>query len=261
MPTPEEIKQIKKQTEKDAILKESKDFATQDIPQQVSGELPQILASPYDQGLFQADFVNRKIRTVPVQAIASSTRKFMKLHPDFLLSGVLESISSETQVLGSAGATTLATYTIPLNSISRNYAGSATSSGSKDWRNTGNVFRITASGMYTTDDGTSTVAIACKVGSTTYHTITTTAGTISNAPWRIEWVFTVKTIGASGKAFSYASAKTNNVNKDSVQTTAGGVTIDTTVSPGQAISLTATWSSGDSGDSITIRQFLIELLN
>lgn len=200
--------------------------------------------------IFVVDFINRKIRTIPGVNIATNTKKFLKLHPDFLLSGVLEAISSETSVAGTAGETTLQTYTIPLNTISGN--NSVT-------ENAGNVFRIRAAGNYTTDDATSTVAIACKMGSTTYHTITTTGAIVTNAPWMIDWLVIVKTIGATGKAFSYASAKTNNVNKDSVETTSGGVTIDTTAN--QAITITATWTSGSAGDTIYIRQFLVELMN
>lgn len=206
---------------------------------------------------FQIDFVNRLIKNIPFITIGSSTKSFLKVSPDFLLSGVLKADASVTSVLGSASETTLSTYTIPLNTISRNYTGAATSSGPRDWRDAGNIFRIHASGIYTTDDATANVAIALKVGSTTYHTITTTGATVTNAPWYIDWTFIVATIGSSGTTESFVKAQTNNVNKDSGGTST--IAIDTTAD--QAISLTATWASGDAGDTISVRQFMVELLN
>lgn len=195
-----------------------------------------------------ANQVTGRIINRPSRAIGVSSRKFLKLHPDFLVSGVLECDATVVTVAGDAGATTLKTYTIGANQISRNNSVTELA---------GNTFRIHTAGTYTTDDGSATVAIALKVGSTTYHTITTTAASVTDAPWCIDWVIIVSAIGASGTAESYASAKTNNVNKDSGST--GTQTIDTTAS--QAISLTATWSSGSSGDNIKIRQFMVELLN
>jgi len=139
--------------------------------------------------------------------------------------------------------------------ISRNYTGSGTSG--KEFRNAGNTFRIWAAGRMTTDDATATVAIKLKVGSTTYHTITTTGATVTNAPWYVNWTIIVPTIGSSGTAESFAEASTNNVRKDSASTATQ--TIDTTAA--QTISITATWTSGSAGDDISIRQFLIELIN
>lgn len=201
-----------------------------------------------DKQIFLSDFTNRKIRVLPTKAIATSTRKFMKLHPDFLISGVLEADATVTSVAGTASETTLNSYTVPLNSISRNDSRS---------EKAGNAFRIRASGRYTTDDAAATVAIALKIGTTTYHTITTTAATVTNAPWFVDWLVIISAIGSSGTAESFASARTNNVNKDSASTATQ--TIDTTAN--QTISLTATWTGGSAGDNISIRQFIIELIN
>lgn len=209
-----------------------------------------------DSRLFVIDFSNRVIKNVPTKNIASDTRKFLKLHPDFFLSGVLKADATVTSVDGDPGTeATLNSYTIPLNTISRNQSGTATTG--KNFRHAGNAFRIRAAGRYTTDDATATVALALKVGSTTYHTITTTAATVTNAPWMVDWLVIIPTIGTSGTAESYVSAKTNNVNKDAASTATQ--TIDTTAA--QIISITATWTSGSAGDDISIRQFLIELIN
>lgn len=256
MPTPEEIKQEKDQQEKDAILPESKDFAVSESIQEEQGIFSDKLPdNSYEQGIFRIDFINRLIKNLPTGNIATSTRKFLKLRPEFLLSGVLEADVTVVSVAGTAGETTLNSYTIPLNTISRNQSGTATSG--TFFKKAGNVFRVRAAGRYTTDDATATVAIACKVGSTTYHTITTTGATVSNAPWNIDWLIIVATIGSSGTVESQCIAKTNNVNKDSANTAT--IAIDTTAN--QIISLTATWTSGSAGDNLSIRQFLIELLN
>ncbi len=195
-----------------------------------------------------AQQISGKIIPVKAPLKGGSGFKFLKLSPDFLLSGVLEASATVTAVAGNAGETTLNTYTVPLNSISRN-----------DTRteNVGNVFRVHAAGRYTTDDATATVALKLKVGSTTYHTLTSTGATVTNAPWRVTWTIMISAIGTSGTAESFAEAAINNVNKDSPSTATQA--IDTTVA--QAISLTATWTSGDAADGISIRQFLIELLN
>ena len=255
MPTPEELKQEKEQQEKDAILPESRDFASESIEAEQGVLFENKEQSPYEQGIFRIDFFNKLIKNLSTSNIATSTRKFLKLRPEFLLSGVLEADATVVSVAGNAGETTLNSYTIPLNTISRNQSGTATSG--TFFKKAGNVFRIRASGRYTTDDATATVAIALKVGSTTYHTITTTGATVSNAPWNIDWLIIVATIGSSGTVESQCTAKTNNVNKDSANTAT--IAIDTTAN--QTISLTATWTSGSAGDSLSIRQFIVELLN
>lgn len=158
----------------------------------------------------------------------------------FNLSGVINIDTTNTQVAGSAGATNLNSFTFFGN----------------EWH-PGMTVRVSVRGVYTTDDASSTVALALRMGSTTYHTITTTAATVTNAPWIINWVFTVVTLGSSGTAESSASARTNNVNKDTVASSA--VAIATTTN--QALTIQATWTSGSAGDTITVHQFLIEILN
>lgn len=205
--------------------------------------------------LFAINNYHRRIQNIQARNIASASKKFLKLSPDFYLSGVLKADATVTSVNGTQGETTLNSYTIPLNTISRNYTGSGTTG--KEFRDSGNVFRIRASGRYTTDDATATVAISLKVGSTTYHTITTTGATVTNAPWYVNWTVIVSTIGSAGTAESFAEASTNNVRKDSASTATQ--TLDTTAT--QTISITATWTSGSAGDDVSVRQFIVELMN
>ncbi len=205
---------------------------------------------------FVIDYNNRIIRVIPGVERATATRKFLKLRPEFLLSGVLECDTTVVSVAGTAGETTLNSYTVPLNTISRNMANTAATSG-RDFKKTGNAFRIRASGPYTTDDALALITLNLKVGSTTHLTVSNTQATVTNAQWCIDWLLIIATIGSSGTSESAVTAFVNNIAK-STSTTAT-VAIDTTAA--QIISLTATWSGGSAGDTISIRQFLVELIN
>lgn len=225
--------------------KESLDFKTLD-------EFKNISYHP-----FLINYEHRRLQPIPGMDIATSSRKFLKLSPDFYLSGTLASIQSNKVVAGTDSATQMVIYNIPLNMISRNYSGGASASGPKDWRDRGNIFRIIASGFYTTDDATATVSIACRVGAVTFHTITTTAATVTNAPWILDWVFSVTAIGSSGTVESSVRASTNNINKDAVATTAPALNTTTN----REVDLRITWTSGSAGDSLTVNQAFLELLN
>lgn len=245
-PEKEKLEEPKELSEQMAL--ESKPYL--EIPKTDPGNLEEVPA------LFVIDFINRRIRMLPGIRIANSnTRKFLKLSPDFYINGTLEADGTLTTVAGTAPETTIASYIIPLNAISRNYEAGKTSG--RDYRKAGNVFRIRAAGVYTTDDAVAIVTLRLKIGSTVYHALISPAGTISNAPWIIDWTVIALTIGSAGTVHSAASAKINNVNKDDVN---GGVqAIDTTAT--QTISITAEWGSGSVGDSISIRQFIVELMN
>jgi hypothetical protein len=246
MPTNEE-KELKRDIESNRKAKEKKSTSSIDDPIDALKTTSIPRAKP-----FQIDTINRKIvPPVSVQGTSGSTF-FLKLHPDFMPSGVLEADPTVTQVLGSASETTLNSYAIPPNTISAN--NSVT-------EKAGNVFRIFAAGRYTTDDATATVALKLEFNDgstdTTYHTITSTGADIDDQPWYIDWTVIVATIGSSGTAESFVRSQINNVGKDSPSTSTQ--TLDTTKT--QTIKLTATWSNGSAGDDITIRNFIVELLN
>jgi len=181
---------------------------------------------------------------------------FLKLGSDFLPSGVIECDATVVTVAGTAGETTLNSYTIPLNTISRNIGNTAATSG-KDFRNAGNTFRVRASGIYTTDDGVSTFALALKVGAATIHTLSSDAGVQTNAQWYLDWLFIVSAIGTSATLESSVAATLNQVIKNTSNTST--TSFDTTVD--NDIAITALWTGGSAGDTISIRQFLVELIN
>lgn len=164
----------------------------------------------------------------------------VKLKKDFVLSGVVKADHTNTSVAGTAGETTLNSFTFNPDELHKQV-----------------VIRIWAAGVYTTDDATATVDIKLKSSSATNHTITTTAGVVGSVPWFVQWVNIVNVIGSSGTVESFAHAQTNNVNKDSANTVSN--TLNTTIA--QTFSVTATWANGSAGDTIDIRQFIVEILN
>lgn len=197
---------------------------------------------------FIIDTQNRRIITNSDIDLGNTTQFFLKLKRNFKPSGVIQAESTGTSVAGDDPETSLASYTISANSLSLN-----------DQVNddVGNILKITANGIFTTDDASAELSLHCKIGSTTYHTIVANTGNVTNAPWRVNWEVMLTDNGSTGTAESYASAQINDIEKDSCLTSAN--TIDTTVE--QELKLTATWSNGDSGDSVTIKQFMVEVLN
>jgi len=205
---------------------------------------------------FLIDNINKKIVVPRGVNKATSSRAFLKLRPEFMLSGVLESSIANVTVLGGDSETTLNSYTAPLNTISRNYAGSGSSG--EFFVNTGNVFRITASGIFGTSSSGPTVQVHIEAGSTTLLNIISPVGSFSTRPWRVEGILTFSTIGSSAavEAQGWGFFDTNlrvdpNSSTFSVDTTADVV-----------FNVTGTWSGGAANtNTLTIRQFLVELLN
>lgn len=205
---------------------------------------------------FVIDYFNRIIRVLPSMNISSTSKKFLKLQPEFLVSGTLEGNTLVATVAGTDPETDLVTYTIPLNTISRNMANTAATSG-RDFRKAGNIFRVRVSGTYTTDDAVATFSLLAKVGGSTWHTITSTGAIVTDQPWAIDCYIIIATIGASGTAESYISAKINNVNKD----TSGTSTFSIDTTSANSLTVSASWTGGSAGDNVKIRQHIVELLN
>lgn len=125
----------------------------------------------------------------------------------------------------------------------------------------GRALVVKASGVYSTASGTPTFTLRFKTleagsSATTHHTITSTAASVTDAPWSCEWVMTVPTIGVSGSLESYLEAKINNVNKDSGRSNAA--TFNTSAM--QELRVTAQWSASNANNVFKCRQFLIFLV-
>lgn len=121
------------------------------------------------------------------------------------------------------------------------------------------LIRLTALGTYTSD-GTRTVTL--KVGSgaapvTEWNSIASTAASTTNQPWSLTWYGVIKTIGPSGTLEAQLIGSINNVSKNDANSAT--VAIDTTGN--LILNLTATWSASNASNSITIRQYILEIIN
>jgi len=123
------------------------------------------------------------------------------------------------------------------------------------------AIRVTMAGVYSNSNGSDTISIKLEMSKngstdTTYHTIASTAGAVTNQPWYMQWTMIISAVGTSGTAESFVHATINNVNKDSGST--GTQTLDTTTM--QQIKATGTWSAATAGNTLSIRQFIVELI-
>ena len=123
----------------------------------------------------------------------------------------------------------------------------------------GMVIRITAIGTYTSD-GTRTVQLKVGLGSAPvaeWNSMTSTAASTTNAPWNMVWYGVIVAIGTAGTLEAQLTGAINNVPKDDANSAA--VAFNTTLD--NTISLTATWSANNGGNAISVRQFIVEVLN
>lgn len=129
----------------------------------------------------------------------------------------------------------------------------------KDEWHVGMTIRITATGVIT-DDGTRTCKLSLGNGLAASHTewnsMTSTAATVTNAPWHLTWIGIVTTIGSSGTLEAQMMGDINRVNKDDPNTAAVALATNGTI----VIALTADWDGTDAGNSISIRQWIVEVL-
>ena len=127
--------------------------------------------------------------------------------------------------------------------------------------NVGKIIRVTTRGVYSNTDGTSTVTIRVGTGTegsiTVWNAITSTAGAVTTQPWEIRWIGVLTAIGSSGALEPQLMGTINNVNKDDLNTAT--VTFNTTGTRNLAVA--AIWSATAAGNTISIRQFLLEILN
>lgn len=171
--------------------------------------------------------------------VAMSGRS-IKLRDVFNLSGAISVSSTVVTVSNTITETTLASFNFFPN----------------EWH-VGMCVRLTALGIYSTANATDTVTLTVKHGSTATNTIVNTAATVTSQPWNLTWYGIIGTLGSSGTIESQMIGGINNVRKDDPNTATA--TIDTTVA--ELLALTATWSNALSGNTISIRQFIVEILN
>lgn len=122
----------------------------------------------------------------------------------------------------------------------------------------GKTIRIKAWG-YMSSTGNPTLTVKLKLGSTTVCTYTGTSGNPSNNSWQVDSVITCRTTGSSGTVFGQGLFEEVHgsglvVGSDNTATT----TINTTSS--LAVNLTAQWGTANAGNTITITNFVLEVM-
>lgn len=164
----------------------------------------------------------------------------LKLRDLNTLSGAIIADSDVVTVAGTAGETTLKEFDIYPNELHK-----------------GIVLRVTAVGLHTTDDASATFLLSFKIGSTTHASFTSVPSTTTDRYWKAEWLMMINSIGTSGVARSTGYAFITGTFLASGGT--ASTTVDTTAT--QTVSLTAAWTGGSAGDSVSIGQFLVEVLH
>jgi hypothetical protein len=127
----------------------------------------------------------------------------------------------------------------------------------------GKLVRIRARGTHGTT-GTPTLIFKVRAGATNLCTsaaITTGSG-VAGKMWRVECDLVVTAIGASGaiEAQGLAQVATSTTATTTAEmVNAATITVDTTTS--LSLQVTATWSASSSSNTITMRQFTVEVLD
>lgn len=122
----------------------------------------------------------------------------------------------------------------------------------------GMCIRISAYGSVLED---ASRRVTMRIGSglaptTEWNTHGTSGGILTDAPWHFEWRGIVTAIGSSGTLEAQLWGTFNSTVRDDLNTST--VAINTTGPI--TIALTADWDGTTAGNSITIRQWLVEIL-
>lgn len=179
--------------------------------------------------------------TVLASVSSAGIPKGNRLDNNVLLDGTVKSDFTVTTVANTVTETALNSYTIPASTLAANRA-----------------LRVTGTGVYSTANATDTVTLRFKIGGTAWHSITSTAASVTNVQWSASWVIVVATTGAGGTAESQLPwAFINSVFKSDPNTATES--IDTTVS--RLVEVTAQWSAAVAGHTLSIRQLVVEVMN
>ena len=159
--------------------------------------------------------------------------------------GVLASATAASAAVSNTASETTfdnSSYTIPANSLK-----------------VGDIIRIRTQGIATATNSTDTLAIAVKIGSTALYTFTAN-DVVNNDIWTGEVEMTVRSIGASGAAVvDIVGTLDVDADKDpAIGSFKASTTIDTTGD--LALTVTATWSVANSGNSCRADVFNVILI-
>lgn len=127
----------------------------------------------------------------------------------------------------------------------------------------GGIFRLTASGVYSTT-GTPTLTFRVKLGSTNVVVFTAKTGinNASNQSWLIEADIVCRTTGSSGTIMGYGRIHINTsagVDTSEVVINSSTTSINTTAN--QILQISLTWSAASTSNTATMKNYILGLLN
>lgn len=114
----------------------------------------------------------------------------------------------------------------------------------------GRVFHLYLYGRYSVANGSDTMTVKIKLDTTTLRTKVSTTGAVTDKPFSLHWVFTVRAEGETGTFIDHLELTENNVHLDIAATTA--TVVDTTAE--NTINVTIQWSAADAGNTWTLTQ-------
>lgn len=118
------------------------------------------------------------------------------------------------------------------------------------------VWRIWGAGKFSTHDANDTVTVNLDVNGITLTTLTSTPGNVSNKAFHFNLVFTVRTVGGTGTISSHGHIMLDDLE---VHTNTSSTVVNTTGAG--SIDVTFQWDSADAGNTITIDQCFLEVLD
>jgi len=167
------------------------------------------------------------------------------------VSGTMFTQTANAQVQNTVTETSLVGTGVGSNTIKANSSG------------IGTTYRLSMCG-FISNTGTPFAQVKVKIGSVTVFDTTSTGmfGITSNQPFKVNAVFTVRTLGASGTVigqgeFEYATSASTQY-QIMFQANTATSTIDTTVD--QTVDITFTWGTANDSNSINSTNFTLERL-
>lgn len=113
----------------------------------------------------------------------------------------------------------------------------------------GQVIMIRVVGQFSTANSSSAFTLRVKMGTTTIATVESDPKTVSNKPWSMEYLGTVRAINGDGYISSYIETRLDDIlHVDN----APNQNFDTSVA--EDVTVTIQWNEADPGDSIEANQ-------
>jgi len=118
------------------------------------------------------------------------------------------------------------------------------------------VYRVNFYGKFSTANASATVTIRIKLNSTVVVILTSTGGTVTDDFWHGSATLTARTIGVTGTVSGHGDVM---LGVKSVHTNTSSIIVDTTAATN--IIVTIQWSAALAGNTLTLDQAFLEVMN